>query len=60
MTQTRPADLATEAERYLAAVTVFRAEGCEPQWRPEPGHHRIDESVRSRERELLHPISTES
>jgi hypothetical protein len=28
--------LALEAQRYLAAVEVFRHEGCEPHWRPEP------------------------
>jgi hypothetical protein len=27
--------LAEEAQRYLAAVEVFRREGCEPHWRPE-------------------------
>jgi hypothetical protein len=27
--------LAEEMERYLAAVDVFRALGCEPVWRPE-------------------------
>ena len=27
--------LADEVLRYLAAVDVFRAEGCEPVWRPE-------------------------
>jgi hypothetical protein len=27
--------LAREAERYLAAVEVFRTEGCDPIWRPE-------------------------
>ena len=26
-------DVACEAERYLALVDVFRAEGCEPRWR---------------------------
>jgi hypothetical protein len=36
MTNQRPAGLVTEAERYLAAVAVFRAEGCEPHWRQEP------------------------
>ena len=25
-----------EIERYLAAVAVFRTEGCEPTWQPEP------------------------
>jgi hypothetical protein len=29
------ADLVTEAERYLAVVAVFRAEGCEPDWQLE-------------------------
>jgi hypothetical protein len=28
-------DLMTEVGRYLAAVEVFRAERCEPTWRPE-------------------------
>ena len=28
--------LLTEIERYLAAVDAFRAEGCNPRWRPEP------------------------
>ena len=28
--------LAEEAQVYLALVDVFRAEGREPQWRPEP------------------------
>jgi hypothetical protein len=28
--------LADEAQLYLAVVVVFRAEGCEPRWRPEP------------------------
>jgi hypothetical protein len=27
--------LAEEAQRYLAVVDAFRAEGCEPEWRPE-------------------------
>ena len=27
--------LAAEAQRYLAVVEVFRAEGHEPHWRPE-------------------------
>jgi len=29
-------DLVCEAERYLALVDDFRAEGCEPCWRLEP------------------------
>jgi hypothetical protein len=36
MQSTRPAELIHEVERYLAAVMAFRAEGCEPHWRPEP------------------------
>ena len=28
-------ELISEIERYLAAVDVFRAEGCEPRWSPE-------------------------
>jgi hypothetical protein len=27
------AELLRDVERYLAAVEVFRAEGCEPRWR---------------------------
>ena len=27
--------IAAEAQRYLAAVAVFRAEGCAPRWQPE-------------------------
>jgi hypothetical protein len=27
--------LLREARRYLAAVDEFRAEGCQPNWRPE-------------------------
>lgn len=37
MTDQRPAHVAAEAERYLAAIAVFRAEGHEPRWQPEPG-----------------------
>jgi len=33
----RRTDLIEEAERYLAAVELFRVEGCEPHWRREPG-----------------------
>jgi hypothetical protein len=29
--------LTEEVGRYLAAVDLFRAENCEPTWRPEPG-----------------------
>lgn len=28
-------ELIDEIDRYLAAVEVFRAEGCEPTWRSE-------------------------
>ncbi len=28
--------LLREVERYLAAVELFRAEGCQPAWRGEP------------------------
>ena len=28
-------ELLQEIARYLAAVDVFRAESCEPTWRPE-------------------------
>jgi hypothetical protein len=35
MTSQRPADVAAEAQLYLAAVASFRAEGREPHWRPE-------------------------
>ena len=40
MNETIPTNLIAEAERYLAAVAVFRAEGSEPHWRPEPGARR--------------------
>ena len=33
--ETHRNDLMAEIERYLAAVDVFRALGCEPAWRPE-------------------------
>jgi hypothetical protein len=29
-------DLVAEAELYLATVELFRIEGCEPDWWPEP------------------------
>jgi len=51
------ADLATEAERYLAAVAAFRAEGCEPHWRLELGTRpRRRRPSAARTRELLDPI----
>jgi len=37
MQSTGTADLVGEVERYLAAIAIFRAEGCEPHWRLEPG-----------------------
>jgi hypothetical protein len=30
-------ELISEIERYLAAVAVFRSEGCEPRWSAEEG-----------------------
>jgi hypothetical protein len=40
--------LAEEAQRYLEVVAFFRAEGCEPHWRPEaspmPVKRRADAS----------------
>jgi hypothetical protein len=33
--------LAEEAQRYLAVVDAFRAEGCEPDWRPETWVERV-------------------
>jgi hypothetical protein len=35
MTEPRATALAEEAQRYLALVDLFRAEGCEPHWRDE-------------------------
>jgi hypothetical protein len=32
--------LAEEAQRYLAVVETFRAQGCEPHWRRETSHER--------------------
>jgi hypothetical protein len=29
------AKLMEEIDRYLAAVDLFRAQGCEPTWRPQ-------------------------
>jgi hypothetical protein len=37
MTDATSSQLISEIERYLAAVDVFRSEGCEPQWRSEEG-----------------------
>jgi hypothetical protein len=33
--------LAEEAQQYLAVVDAFRAEGCEPAWRPETWMERV-------------------
>ena len=33
--------LAEEAQQYLAVVDAFRAEGCEPDWRPETWVERV-------------------
>jgi hypothetical protein len=33
--------IAEEAQRYLAVVDAFRAEGCEPDWRPETWVERV-------------------
>jgi hypothetical protein len=33
--ETDTAKLMEEIDRYLAAVDLFRAQGCEPTWRPE-------------------------
>jgi hypothetical protein len=35
MTQIQITTLGAEAQRYLALVDLFRAEGCEPKWRRE-------------------------
>ena len=41
MQSPRQATIASEAERYLAVVEVFRAAGYEPHWRPESGARRV-------------------
>jgi hypothetical protein len=52
------ADLVTEAERYLAAVAVFRAEGREPDWRLEAtARPRRARSSTQDVRDLLAPDS---
>jgi hypothetical protein len=52
------ADLVTEAERYLAAVAVFRAEGREPHWRLEgSARPRRRRASNSDLRDLLDPAS---
>ena len=44
------AALAREAQRYLAVVEVFRREGCEPKWRPEPPVHAFVHPCERRKR----------
>ena len=52
------ADLVTEAERHLAAVAVFRAEGREPHWRLEVrAQLRRRRTSNSELRDLLDPAS---
>lgn len=34
-------NLHCEVERYLAAIDVFRREGCEPRWLPESSALRV-------------------
>ena len=41
----RSEDLIYEITRYLAAVDLFRAERCEPTWRPELGPSPEEERV---------------
>jgi hypothetical protein len=40
--------LAEEAQRYLEVVAAFRAEGCEPHWRPEWMDGRRQADLRDR------------
>jgi hypothetical protein len=45
--------LASEIEHYLAAVDVFRSEGCEPRWSSDeglPAEALLDSVNASRER----------
>ncbi len=44
--------MAEEAQLYLAVVEVFRAEGCEPCWRPEPPPRPIPSANAPSRREL--------
>jgi hypothetical protein len=48
MHESQGAGLIGEVERYLAAVAVFRAEDCEPQWQLE--------SPRMRRRRTEQPV----
>ena len=43
-----------EIARYLAAIDVFRAEACEPTWRPEPAWTRTDENATRTVRDQVH------
>lgn len=46
-----PVDIETlmgEIQRYLAAIDVFRAAGCEPRWRGERRPVQIPSKERSR------------
>jgi len=49
-------ELLDEIERYLAAVEVFRALGCEPAWRPEsdPSAVAIDAERRTAQTTSAH------
>jgi hypothetical protein len=48
----------SEIERYLALVDLFRAEGCEPHWQPEPTTRRRRPAVsRTRGIDPLESIS---
>ena len=41
--------LAEEAQRYLAVVEFFRAEGCEPHWRPEAAPPPANQILQTKE-----------
>jgi hypothetical protein len=57
MQHTRPADLVSEAQRYLDVVELFRAEGCQPHWRLEAaGQSRRRAASRSGKRNPLDPV----
>jgi len=52
-------ELLEEVRRYLAAIELFRAEGCEPRWRAE------DRTVAMRAKadlvqQALHPLPSSS
>ena len=44
--------LLEEIDRYLAAVDLFRAENCEPTWRPELHQDAPARSVAARSQRL--------